>query len=70
MGLSVLFILFYSVFKKQCRSIVILILQMQKPGVWLAQSVKWLTLDFRTGHYFRVLGLSPSMASMLSEESA
>ena len=34
-------------------------------GVWVAQSVKHLALDFDSGHDPRVMGASPAMVSML-----
>jgi len=39
-------------------------------GAWLAQSVKRLTLGFGSGHDLRVVGLSLTMGSVLSGESA
>ena len=39
-------------------------------GTWVAQSVKCLTLDFRSGHDLSVIRLSPMPGSALSRESA
>ena len=39
-------------------------------GAWVAQLVKWHTLDFSSGHDFRALGSSYVMGSVLSRESA
>jgi len=39
-------------------------------GVWVAQSVKWPTLDFGLCHDLRVLESSPEGGSTLSRESA
>ena len=39
-------------------------------GVWVAQSVEHLTLDFGSGHDPRVMGLSPTSGSMLSMKPA
>ena len=36
---------------------------------WVAQSVKWPTLGFGSGHDLRVLSSSPTLASNLSRES-
>ena len=45
--------------------------EVQKTGAaWVAQMVKHLTLDFGSGHELRVPGLSPTLGSMLSRESA
>jgi len=39
-------------------------------GTWVAQSVNHLTLDFGSGRDLRVMGLSPTLGSVLSGESA
>ena len=42
----------------------------KRTGTWMAQSVKYPTLDFSSGHDLRVLGLSPTLGSALIEGSA
>ena len=37
---------------------------------WVVQSIKWLTLDFGSGHNFKVLRWSPKSQSALSTEPA
>ena len=37
-------------------------------GMWVAQWVKHLTLDFGSGHDLRIMRLSPTLGSMLSME--
>ena len=39
-------------------------------GIWAAQLVKCLTLDFSSGHDLRVVKSSPASGSVLSGESA
>ena len=38
-------------------------------GIWMAQSVKHLTLGFGSGHGLVVVGLSPESGSVLTVES-
>ena len=38
-------------------------------GVWVAQSVEHLTLDFGSGNHLRILILSPTSGSVLSTKS-
>ena len=40
-----------------------------KRGVWVAQAVKYLILGLSSGHDLSVLGSSPVLGSMLTEES-
>ena len=41
-----------------------------KRGTWVAQLVEHLTLDFSSGHDFKVMKLSPKSHSTLSMEPA
>ena len=45
-------------------------LKVSELGVWMAHSVKHSTLGFGSGCDLRVLGLSPTLGSALSRESA
>ena len=42
----------------------------QSQDAWVAQLVKWLTLDLGSGHDLKVLRSSPTMGSLLYRASA
>ena len=51
-------------------SCVFFLIKGKRWGIWVAQLVTLLTLDFGSGHNLRVLGLSSVSGSVLSGESA